>query len=388
MNKGGTGGPRAERAAMIEVLRSIVDAPGDHLHANLQAIVDNAVRLCRTDKGFIYLRDGEVFRHEVQVGATPEVVEFNRAHPIHPDRGTSTGRAVVERKPIHIPNVHEDPEYEYWEAQRLGGFQSLLSVPMLHGEDVVGVVSVYRSEIDPFTDDEISLLATFAEQATLALVTSQLIETVARQKEELSRYMPPQVAELLSSPEGRRALEGHRSEITVVFVDLRGFTKFSALAEPEEVISVLGDYHEEMGRHVTKHNGTLGGFEGDGLMIFFNDPVPMPGHAGTAVAMAREMQSAFVRLAQRWEQRGFLLGLGIGIATGYVTLGRIGYEGRYDYSPIGTTVNLAARLCDEAGPGMILASQRTVAAGDLEASLLSEPMALKGIPGPVPVYEV
>ena len=373
---------------MVEVLRSIVDAPADHLQANLQAIIDNAVRLCRTDKGFLYLRDGDVFKHVVDVGAAPEVVEYNRSHPISPGRDTSTGRAALERTPVHIPNIHEDPEYEYWEAQRLGGFQTLLSVPMLHRDEVVGVVSVWRSEVDPFTDDEIELLSTFAEQAVLALVTSQLIETIEHQKAELARYLPPQVAELVSSPEGRRLLEGHRSEISVVFVDLRGFTEFSALAEPEEVISVLGEYHEEMGRHVLEHGGTLGGFEGDGLMIYFNDPVPMPDHASTAIAMARDMQAAFVPLARRWEERGSRLGLGVGIATGYVTLGRIGYEGRYDYSPIGTTVNLASRLCDKAEPGTILVSQRTVAAAGVDGEPLAELMTLKGIPGSVQAYAI
>ena len=198
---------------MVEVLRSIVDAPADHLQANLQAIIDNAVRLCRTDKGFLYLREGDVFKHVVDVGASPDVVEFNKSHPISPGRDTSTGRAALERGPVHIPDIHEDPEYEYWEAQRLGGFQTLLSVPMLHRDEVIGVLSVWRSEVEPFTDDEIELLSAFAEQAVLALVTSQLIETIEHQKVELSRYLPPQVAELLSSSEGRRLLEGHRSEI-------------------------------------------------------------------------------------------------------------------------------------------------------------------------------
>lgn len=377
----------AERARVTEVLRSLVDSPAD-LDSTLQAILESAVSLCHTDKGFIYLNQGGVFHHVVDVGASPEVVAFNRANPIRPGRGTSTGRAVVERGPVHIPDVELDEEYEYREAQRLGGFRTLLSVPMFHKGEVIGVVSVFRTELAPFSDEEIDLLSMFAEQAALATMTSQLVATVEGQRVELARFLPQQVADLISSPEGSRLLEGHRSEITVVFADMRGFTEFSATAEPEEVISVLGAYHQEMGRHVGVHEGTLGGFQGDGLMIYFNDPVPVPDHAARAVVMAREMQGSFTNLAEDWQRRGFRLGLGIGIATGYATLGRIGYEGRYDYSPIGTTVNLASRLCDQAEPGSILASQRTVAAAAIDAQLLPDLLSLKGIPQPVPVFIV
>ncbi|MGA7759140.1 MAG: adenylate/guanylate cyclase domain-containing protein [Ilumatobacteraceae bacterium] len=378
---------RAERAGVTEVLRSLVDSPSD-LNSTLQVILRNAVGLAHTDRGFIYLRDGDVYRHVSDVGASAEVVEFNKANPIRPGRGTSTGRAVMERRPVHIPDVELDDEYEHREAQRLGGFRTLLSVPMFLRDDVIGVVSVFRTELHPFTEREIDLLSMFAEQAALATVTSQLAASVESQRVELARFLPQQVADLISSPDGQKLLEGHRSELTVVFADIRGFTEFAATAEPEEVISVLGEYHREMGRHVTEFEGTLGGFQGDGLMIYFNDPYPVPDHAARAVAMAQGMQVGFTPLAIGWRKRGFQLGLGIGIATGYATLGRIGYEGRYDYTPIGTTVNLASRLCDRATPGTILASQRTIAAADIEATLLAEPLELKGIPQPVSVYTV
>ncbi len=378
---------QAERASVTEVLRSLVDSPSD-LDSTLQVILDNTVRLAHTDYGFLFLKDGDVYRLVSDVGASPEVVEFIKANPIRPGRGTSTGRAVIERRPVHIPDVELDDEYEYREAQRLGGFRTLLSVPMFHREEVIGVLSMFRTEFLAFTDGEIDLLAMFAEQAALATVTSQLVATVERQRVELARYLPEQVAELISSSDGAALLEGHRSEITVVFTDLRGFTEFGAMAEPEEVISVLGEYHQEMGKHVTRHQGTLGGFEGDGVMIYFNDPIPAPDHAARAVAMAKDMRSGFVPLAEGWERRGVRLGLGIGVATGYATLGRIGYEGRYDYSPIGTTVNLASRLCDEAKPGAILASQRTIAAANIDAPLLPDPLTLKGIPQPIPVYNI
>lgn len=378
---------QAERESVTEVLRSLVDSPWN-LDSTLQVILDNTVRLAHTEYGVIFLKDGDVYRLVSDVGLSPELVEFIKANPIRPGRGTSTGRAVIERGPVHIPDVELDDEYEYREAQRLGGFRTVLSVPMFHREEVIGVLSMFRTEVLAFTDGEIDLLAMFAEQAALATVTSQLVATVERQRVELARYLPEQVAELISSSDGAALLEGHRSEITVVFADLRGFTEFGAMAEPEEVISVLGEYHHEMGKHVTRHEGTLGGFEGDGLMIYFNDPIPAPDHAARAVAMAKDMRSGFVPLKEDWERRGVRLGLGIGVATGYATLGRIGYEGRYDYSPIGTTVNLASRLCDEAKPGTILASQRTVAAANIDAPLLPDPLTLKGIPQPIPVYNI
>ena len=377
----------AERARVTEVLRSLVDSPSD-LDATLRVILGSAVDLANTESGFVYLEDGDVYRHVADVGATAEVIAFNRANPIRPGRGTATGRAILERRPVHIPDVELDDEYEYRAAQRLGGFRTLLSVPLFHRGEVIGVLSLFRTEPQPFTEVEIDLLSLFAEQAALATVTSQLVATIERQREELARYLPRQVADLISSPHGRELLEGHRSEITVVFTDIRGFTEFAVVAEPEEVISVLGDYQAEMGRHVTEQEGTLGGFQGDGLMVYFNDPDPVPDHAARAIAMARGMQAGFSSLAEDWLRRGFRLGLGIGIATGYATLGRIGYEGRYDYSPIGTTVNLASRLCDRAEAGTILASQRTIAAAEIEATLLAEPIQLKGMPQPVPVYDV
>ncbi len=377
----------AERAGVTEVLRSLVDSPSD-LGSTLQVILGNAVRLAHTDRGFIYLKDGDVYRHVCDVGASPAVVEFNKANPITPSRGTATGRAIIERGPVHIPDVELDDEYEYREAQRLGSFRTLLTVPMIHLGEVIGVVSVFRTEPLPFTDGEIDLLAMFAEQAALATVTSQLAATVDRQREELARYLPEQVAGLISSPDGAALLEGHWAEITVVFTDLRAFTQFAGAADPEEVIAVLGEYHHEMGKHVAQHEGNLGGFQGDGLMIYFNDPVPVPDHAAKAIAMAKDMRDGFIPLAEDWAQRGFQLGLGIGVATGYATLGRIGYEGRYDYSPIGATVNLASRLCDVAKPGDILASRETIVAAELDAPLLLDALTLKGIPEPVPVYRI
>ncbi len=185
-----------------------------------------------------------------------------------------------------------------------------------------------------------------------------LTETIERQRRELSRFLSPQVAALVSTPEGEQLLAGHRRQITVVFCDLRGFTAFAEQAEPEELFTVLGEYHRMMGAAIVEHGGTLEHFAGDGVMVFFNDPVQQPDHVERAVRMAVAMRERFAPLAAGWRKRGYELGFGVGIATGYATLGRIGFEGRYDYGAIGNVVILASRLSSEAKPDQVLLHQR------------------------------
>jgi class 3 adenylate cyclase len=176
----------------------------------------------------------------------------------------------------------------------------------------------------------------------------------------LKRFFSPQLAELIVGGGADDPLKSHRREITVVFLDLRGFTAFAEQAEPEEVMGVLHEYHAEMGRLVLEHEGTLERFTGDGMMIFFNDPLPVPNPAERAIRMALAMRACVATLAQGWRKRGFDLALGVGLAKGYATIGAIGFEGRWDYGAIGTVTNLAARLCGEAKPDQILISNRMV----------------------------
>ena len=201
--------------------------------------------------------------------------------------------------------------------------------------------------------------------------------------------MSPQIAALVSSAEGEQLLAGHRRQITAMFADLRGFTHFSETAEPEELLGVLRAYHGAMGVLVVEHGGTLEHFAGDGMLVFFNDPVPQEDHATRAVTMAIAMRARFAELADGWRKLGYELGLGVGIATGYATLGRIGFEGRYDYAAIGNAVILASRLSTEAKAGQILLSQRTYAA--VETSVSAESVGeleLKGLSRAVPAYDV
>jgi adenylate cyclase len=205
----------------------------------------------------------------------------------------------------------------------------------------------------------------------------------------LKRFLSPQVAELIVSAGDERLLESHRREITVVFCDLRGFTAFAETSEPEEVMGVLRQYHEALGQLIFRHEGTLERFVGDGLVVLFNDPLPCPDPSARAVRMAIEMRGRVAELSESWRRQGHDLGFGVGIAQGYATLGRIGFEGRSDYAAIGPVANLASRLCDEASDGDIFISQRAFAAVEhlIEAELVGE-LTLKGFVRPVIAHRV
>ena len=205
----------------------------------------------------------------------------------------------------------------------------------------------------------------------------------------LKRFFSPQLAELILSGGAEDPLKTHRREITVVFLDLRGFTAFAETSEPEEVMGVLHEYHAEMGKLILQHEGTLEHFAGDGMMIFFNDPVLVPNPAERAIRMALAMQARVKELTLKWRKRGYELDFGVGIAQGYATIGAIGFEGRWDYGAIGTVTNLASRLCAEAKPGQILVSQRLLAGVDelVEAEPAGE-LSLKGFHRPISAHNI
>jgi class 3 adenylate cyclase len=232
------------------------------------------------------------------------------------------------------------------------------------------------------------LIETFADYAVIAIENVRLFQTVERQRTELARFAP-QAADLLSDDEGEKLLAGHRREITALFCDLRGFTAFAETAEPEEVMGVLRQYHTAAGELVVANEGTVEHFAGDGLMAFFNDPAVVDDHELAAVRTAVTLRERFTGLADDWRRRGYQLGLGIGIATGYATLGRIGFESRYEYGAIGNAVILAQRLSDAAEPGEILLSQRAHAAVDDRFATEPVPeLQLKGFSRPVVAMRV
>ena len=203
----------------------------------------------------------------------------------------------------------------------------------------------------------------------------------------LRRFLSPQVADLIVSQGGEKQLKSHRREIAALSCDLRGFTGFSESSDPEDVMALLREYHGVIGRVVFEYNDTLERFAGDGVMVIFNDPVPVPNPALQAVLMALEMREEIGALVANWQQQGHDLGFGMGISHGYATLGTIGFEGRYDYAAIGTVSNVASRLCDEAKPGQILVSPRVMLA--VKAEVAGEPigeLTLEGIRRPVQVH--
>ena len=245
--------------------------------------------------------------------------------------------------------------------------------------------------------EEIQRLAARLEDqaAQLADWNRTLEQRVAEQVAELERvgrlkgFFSPQLADLILAGGAEDPLKSHRREVTVVFVDLRGFTAFSEITEPEEVMRVLNEYHAGMGKLILAYEATLEHFAGDGIMVFLNDPVPVPNPAERAVRMALEMRDCLEILTRTWRKQGIELGFGIGIAHGYATMGAIGFEGRWQYGVIGTVANLAARLCDDARNGQILVSQRVYA--QVEELVEAEPvgeLTLKGLHRPITTYNV
>ena len=274
------------------------------------------------------------------------------------------------------------------------GGDDYLTKPVDHSALIARVKSMLR--IKALHDTVQDQSARLEEQsAQLAEWNRTLEHRVKEQLAELERvgrlkrFLSPQLAELIVSSKDERLLESHRREITVVFCDLRGFTAFSETGEPEEVMGVLREYHEAMGALIFRFEGTLERFAGDGLMVFFNDPVPCEYPAAQAVKMAVGMRERLGELITGWRKRGHQLGFGVGIDQGYATLGQIGFEGRFDYAAIGTVTNLASRLCDESKTTQILISQRIY--GAVEELVDVEPMgelALKGLNRTITTYNV
>ncbi len=234
-----------------------------------------------------------------------------------------------------------------------------------------------------------------AQAGQLAEWNRTLEQRVAEQVREmerlgqLKRFLSPQVAQAVLSAEADSVLASHRREVTVVFGDLRGFTQFSETAEPEEVMGILRQYHAAIGALIFRHEGTLERFAGDGWMVFFNDPVPCADPAARAVRMALEMRQRISELTEQWRKRGHQLGFGVGIALGYATLGKVGFEGRFDYAAIGSVTNLASRLSSEARAGQVLVSQRVYAAveGLVDAEPLGE-LNIRGLAKPVSAFNI
>jgi adenylate cyclase len=399
-----------QQTAAAEVLQVINSSPGN-LAPVFETILEKARALCGSHTGSLLLYDGVKFRAIAVHGQSEPLASLLREgyapEPNHPSNGLLAGNDFV-----HIRDI-ADFDHPIARASIEEGIRTILYVALRKDSRLLGQVVVSRKEVRPFADKEISLLRNFGAQAVIAMENARLLgelrertdqvaelnrgleARVAEQVEELGRvgrlkrFLAPQLAELIVSRGDEKILESHRREIVVVFCDLRGYTAFTETAEPEEVLDFLREYHGALGPLVSQFEGTLDQFSGDGIMVYFNDPVPIPDPAERAVKMAIAMREAASSLTAAWRERGRELGFGAGIAQGYATLGQIGFSERSGYTAIGTVCNIAARLCGEAKDGQILLSQRVNVA--LKGSVATEQfgaLVLKGLTQPVVAYNV
>jgi class 3 adenylate cyclase len=406
-----------QQTATAEVLQVVNSSPGD-LAPVFDAILEKAHNLCGADRGALVSFDGQWFR-AIATRAMPEnFAEFLRRGFLFVPGGPAD--ELLRGEPVHILDLAafaaESPPAiarVVQPALELAGTRTILMVPLCKDGALLGYIAAYRLEVRSFTDKQIALLENFAAQAVIAMENARLLgelrqrteevaelnrglETrVAEQVEELGRvgrlkrFLAPQLAELIVSQGDEKILESHRREIVVVFCDLRGYTAFTETAEPEEVLDFLREYHGALGPLVSQFEGTLDQFSGDGIMVFFNDPVSCPDPAERAVKMAMAMREAAGALIADWRRRDRELGFGAGIAQGYATLGQIGFAERSGYTAIGTVCNLAARLCAEAKNGQILIAGRVAAAVEKVIALEDlGSLALKGLTQPVSAFNV
>ena len=404
-----------QQTATSEVLQIISSSPGE-LEPVFAEMLASATRICEAKFGNLFLREGEAFRsvawHGVDIWQRePPIIKTDDPH-------IPLARLVETKQRVHVTDLRQEAAYKAGFAPLValvdrGGARTLLIVPMLKEHALVGAFGIYRQEVRPFTAKQMALVENFAAQAVIAIENARLLRELRERTEEvvklneqleqrvtdqvgeiermgrLRRFLPPQVADLIVASGAEKQLESHRREITALFCDLRGFTGFSESSDPEDVMALLRDYHAAIGEIIIKYNGTLERYAGDGVMVIFNDPVPVENPALEAVLMALEVREAIGALTETWRRWGHDIGFGIGIAHGFATLGTIGFEGRFDYAAIGTVSNVASRLCDEAKPGQILISPRVLT--KVENAVKVEPVGefeLKGIRRPMTAYNV
>jgi class 3 adenylate cyclase/HAMP domain-containing protein len=423
----------------LEVLEQVGRAVSSSLELKsvLKTVSARAAEITGADAVVIYSYNAAKRAFELAESIGLPVSNTGRTeHLVIDEEGSVLAQAAMAGAPVEISDLAQAPEYPLNALAMSAGFNSVLVVPLGDQQQgILGSLVVLRKTLGAWAVGTVGLMQTFAHQSVLAMRNANLFqevdqkgrelsvahdtvqkqaaklqeqtdqlkdwnksleERVATQLEEigriskLERFLAPQVAQLVASSNGHEALlASHRGEVTVVFCDLRGFTAFTESNEPEEVMNVLREYHTALGELIFRYEGTLDRYAGDGVMVLFNAPVPVPDHTKRAVKMAVEMRDAVGILTQKWRGRGHSLGFGIGIAVGYATLGQIGFDRRLEYAAVGSVTNLASRLCDEAKAGQIVVSQR--AYGMVEEWAEARPiedLQLKGFSRPVPVVEV
>jgi adenylate cyclase len=400
-----------ELAALLEISQTATRSL--ETEKILDDTLNKSLEILDFDVGYIRTLDAEKKNLIVRVARGLSSPEFlSTAFPLDsPD--PVVGKKVFEtQEPYICGDIRKDPMFQARTMEKEGVI-SLAMVPIVSKQRAMGFIAVGSKKLHEFTDREVHLLSAFSSQLGAALENARLYDTVQAQAAQLSdlnktlehrveeqvtqlerlgrlkRFFSSQLAELIVSGDAEDPLKTHRREITVVYLDLRGFTAFAETSEPEEVMGVLHQYHAEMGQLILQHEGTLEHFAGDGMMIFFNDPLPVPNPAERAILMALAMRERVKDLTVKWRKLGYELDFGVGIAQGYATIGAIGFEGRWEYGAIGSVPNLAARLCGEAKPGEILVSQRLL--GSVDELVEAEPageLSLKGFHRPIAAHNI
>lgn len=421
-----------ELKVLEEVGRAV--ASSLDLNAVLPTVAARALEITHADAVLIYGYDAgnHQFNLTEAIGIDKDAEGGHRAID---EAGSPLGEAAAKAEPVAIPNLDAADEHPLRDMALAAGFHSVLIVPLVDQQGILGSLVVLRQGAGAFSPNLIGLMKTFAHQAVLAMRNARLFSEVDHKSRELltandtvreqadklqqqtdqlkdwnksleervetqlgeierirrlERFLAPQVAQLIASGDGQEGLlDSQRREVTVVFCDLRGFTAFTESTEPEEAMNVLREYHAALGKLIFKYEGTLDKYAGDGVMILFNAPIQFEDHTARAVKMAVEMRDTIGPLTERWRNRGHNLGFGIGIALGYATLGQIGFENRLEYAAIGSVTNLASRLCDEAKANQIVVSRRVYGMVEewVEGRAIDD-LNLKGFNHPVLAAEI
>jgi adenylate cyclase len=413
-----------ELKVLEEVGRAVVSSLD--LNAVLPTVATRALEITSADAVMIYGFDAEGRRFDLVEASGMEKSAAGNHLMIGAD-DSLLGQAAATGQPIAIADLASAEANPLNDVAIAAGFHSVLVVPLVDQQGILGSLIVLRRSAGAFSPNLIGLMQTFAHQAVLAMRNAKLFHEVDQKGKELAtahgivqqqtyqllnwnksleeqvgkqlgeierirrleRFLAPQVAQLVASDGQNSLLDSHRGEVTVVFCDLRGFTAFTESSEPEEAMNVLREYHAALGELIFKYEGTLDRYAGDGMMILFNAPIPVPDHTPRAIRMAVEMRDAIGLLSQKWRSRGHSLGFSVGIAVGYATLGQVGFERRLEYAAIGSVTNLASRLCDEAKAGQIVINQRAYGMVEplVDATALA-PLILKGFHNPIAAVEI
>ena len=409
----------AANKAIGDVLKIISRSP-IVLEDVFDALLSNVARLCDSELGGLFLHNPDgTFRIGYVKGMSKEFEDYLiKQENFEAAPNTGLGFVARKKKLLHIEDVVDHDTYRGGDPLRiaaveLAGVRTFVAIPLLAGDNLIGVFTIYRQEVRPFNEEHLRLAERFADQAVIAIENARLLketedlsnslaemnrtlETKVQQQVEelekhsrLTRFLPDKIAEVILKSGDDSILSSHRRMIATVFCDLRRFTSFSESAEPEEVMQILEAFHAETTELTAKWGGTIVMRAGDGIMIVLNDPVPIDNPAESAVGMAADFRTALSALCEKWRKYEYDLGFGVGISYGYATLGVVGTESQQNYTAIGAAVNIASRLCDNAADGEILVTQRVCTEAEDKYSFESGgPLELKGVSRPMNVFKL